>query len=162
MTAKLIKTGNEYLLRHENGKVLAISNGGKEGKKLSLKNCQAIERGYDLDELLKGFIKRTGYNDFDSYSYKLGFQKSLEILSDKKFSEEDIRKALTKGYLMKFNPSDEYQKTLSDFIQSLQQTEWDVIVEMEEIHQLKKRAGSIINMGKPKLDAGGCLILKRK
>jgi hypothetical protein len=32
---------------------------------------------------------------------------------------------------------------------------------MKEILQLKKRAGGFTNMGKPKLDADGCLILKK-
>jgi len=169
MKAKLIKEGSfGYKIKFHNDNDMAACALGL----LSLKNCQAIERGYDLDELVKGFIERTGYHDFDSYSYKLGFQKALELMGDKKFSEEDIRKALTKGYLMKFNPSDEYQKTLSDFIQSLQQTEWDVIVEMICPHPMDTyRCGlqygcdgdgcNHLNQV-PLLDADGCLILKRK
>ena len=41
-------------------------------------------------------------------------------------------------------------------------TEWDVEIVMEDIIHLKNRRGGLANMGKPKLDADECLILKRK
>ena len=49
------------------------------------------------------------------------------------------------------------EKEYEDFLS------WDMNVEvvMEHIIQLKKRAGGLTNMGKPKLDSDGCLILKR-
>jgi hypothetical protein len=49
------------------------------------------------------------------------------------------------------------EKEYEDFLS------WDMNVEvvMEDIIQLKKRAGGLTNMGKPKLDSDGCLILKR-
>jgi hypothetical protein len=55
-----------------------------------------------------------------------------------------------------------YQEMSKRIYQSLQQpTEIEVEIEMEDIIQLKKRAGGLTNMGKPKLDNNGCLILKR-
>ena len=42
-----------------------------------------------------------------------------------------------------------------------QPSEIEVEIEMEVAFQLKKRVGGITNMGKPLLDADGCLILKR-
>jgi hypothetical protein len=42
MKAKLIKTGNDYLLRDMNGEVLAITNGTTEGRKLSKQNCNLL------------------------------------------------------------------------------------------------------------------------
>jgi hypothetical protein len=42
MKAKLIKTGNDYLIRNMNGEVLAITNGTTEGRKLSKQNCDEI------------------------------------------------------------------------------------------------------------------------
>ena len=127
---------------------------------ISLKNCQAIERGYDLDELVKGFIERTGYNDFDSYSYKLGFQKALELLGDKKFSEEDIRKVV--NYM--FEQIVVFGNKVSALdvdrcIQSLQQNEWDVEIVMEDSIGIGDKYTPDT---KPKLDENGCLILKRK
>ena len=63
-------------------------------KKLSLKNCQAIENGYDLDELARNYVDEQP-NDFlyttDEYwnaqvDFKKGFQKAMELM-DKKYSE---------------------------------------------------------------------------
>lgn len=42
MKGKLIKTGNDYLLRDTNGEVLAITNGTIEGRKLTKQNCDEI------------------------------------------------------------------------------------------------------------------------
>jgi hypothetical protein len=42
-----------------------------------------------------------------------------------------------------------------------QPTEIEVEIEMEDVIQLKTRARYITNMGKPKLDAEGCIILKK-
>ncbi len=60
MKAKLIKIndgqpdGGFYIIRDLNGDAI-------EGK-LSLKNCQAIERGYDLDELVNRAFDYMGYH----------------------------------------------------------------------------------------------------
>jgi len=78
MKGKLIKTGNQYLLRSESGDVLGITGGSTDGSKLSLKNCQAIERGYDLDELaiecMKNTINQETGGDNHKLSLMLGFQ----------------------------------------------------------------------------------------
>jgi hypothetical protein len=65
--------------------------------KLSLKNCQAIENGYDLDELVlkKDLVKHFGMMVISTLIE--GFQKALEILGDKKFSGDDIRTYLKDG-----------------------------------------------------------------
>jgi len=92
MKAKLIKVGSHYDLYHriaEEDLIIGFaSTDNTFEKKLSFKNCQAIEQQFPTERM------------------------------------------------------------------------WDVEVEMEDTFQLKKRAGGITNMGKPKLDAGGCLILK--
>ena len=134
---------------------------------LSLKNCQVIEHGYDLDELAKSeAIKISETEVIDEKLkriYKRGFQKALEILGDKKFSEEDMRKAYTTGWnsCNNFTGYDENQEfiELPDCIQSLQQTEWDVEIEMETPGATYGHSGW---HKEPKLDAEGCLILKRK
>jgi hypothetical protein len=152
--------------------------------KLSLKNCQAIELGYDLDEEVSNIVKTIVPDDRGTDIWygtsmavgKLCFQKALEILGDKKFSEEDVIKAIEiarKGSMQEQHngygrptesrfvldnlPSDE-------IIQSLQQTEWDVEIEMEDIFvhspSLSPNQKSQWEK-KPKLDEDGCLILKR-
>ena len=107
--------------------------------KLSLKNCQAIEVGYDLDELAK---KEILYNDQKREWWKQGAKYILEILGDKKFSEEDIDKAFNTGVEMLDSPR-RYNDVLEELKKSLQQTEWEVTFNPDE------------------KDADGCLILKR-
>ena len=127
MEGKLIKLGEDDYILHVNNKPFAY-------KKLSLKNCQAVEKGYDLDELAKVNYDYDPYiAEYLEHEFKKGFQKALEILGDKRFSEKDIRKAILLS--MKFN--------YNVVIQSLEQTEWDVSFNPDE------------------KDSEGCLILKR-
>jgi hypothetical protein len=170
MEAKLIKTGNEYLLKDLKGEVLAITSGSKEGRMLSLKNCQAIERGYDLDELAKKFRDETIMNSSfisDETSFKEGFQKALEVNADKRFTLEDMMNCWNTA--LKFQ---DHKETLGEHIQSLKQTEWNVEVEMICPHPMDTYRcglqygcdGDGCNHPEqvPYLDPDGCLILKRK
>jgi len=141
---------------------------------LSHKNCQAIELGYDLNELVFDYEKENEeYIQVDErqrQSFKEGFQKALEILGDKKFSEEDVLKVVThvlnelvlvdgfdKQYLF---PESIYQETTAK-CKSLQQTEWDCIIEMDTDCTGEFKY-FLLYEGKPKLDAENCIILKRK
>ena len=121
---------------------------------LSIKNCEAIANGYDLDELAEELTEH--FNTFDTVKsdiqvgFKAGFLKALEIFGDKKFSEDDLRLAMHFG---KFGETNN-QTTTIGFIKSLQQTEWDVEIEMtKDWYDGFKPT--------PKLDKDGCLILKR-
>lgn len=154
MNAKLIKLENgEYdLLVDTNLKSL-------KGTKLSLKNCQAIERGYDLDELASEYSegKSTAevFKIAHESDFKAGFQKALELMGDKKFSEDDVISMIEK--------SRETGLTAEYLILTKQQTEWDVIVEMECCGNYSPPCNINCEYGpKPKLDAEGCLILKLK
>ena len=182
----LKKVADSYVLHRIKDSILTIEGdsqytiGGIDPfYKLSLKNCQAIENGYDLDELAEkhynGHIKR-GHTEEDSLQRKIdftiGFVSALEILGDKKFSEKDLRTAYGVGYLMKINPSDEYHETLNGLVQLLQQTEWDVEIEMICPHPMDTYRcglqygcdGDGCNHPEqvPYLDQEGNLILKRK
>ena len=175
MKAKLTKLENgEYdLLVDTNVKNLA-------GTKLSLTNCQAIERGYDLDELATAYFMQEWAwikSSTEPYSnetvdqvkkdFVSGFQKALELMGDKNFSEDDVISMIEK--------SRETGLTAEYLILTKQQTEWDVEIEMETI-----ASGSITVVDhsknpfevvsetslpskekRTKLDADGCLILKR-
>ena len=126
-------------------------------KKLSLKNCEAIENGYDLDELAYEYDLDAIENVYGQVkAFKAGFQKALEILGDKKFSEEDVKNV----YLNSFK-----HEWFGDCIKSLQQTEWDVEIEMEKEVGTKLhddgREFFWTDGTKPKLDSDGCLILRR-
>jgi len=154
MKAKLVKTVTDnYILVdptkefYGEGYVLGTTV-VSDAPRLSLKNCEAIERGYDLDELFNKVDESIDFSEFDFTSFRLGFQKALEILGDKKFSEEDVISMIEK--------SRETGLTAEYLILNNQQTEWDVEVEMW-FHGTRHKKGEWI----PKLDADGCLILKR-
>ena len=74
--------------------------------------------------------------------FKLGAKAILEIIGDKKYSEEDIEKAFDAGWIQRQNEEGSHYEALDNFIQSLHPKEWEVEI-LEE------------------LDKDGCLILKR-
>jgi hypothetical protein len=162
MKAKLIKTHNKWWqLWDSHGKCLANTiNESGFSHKLSLKNCQAIERGYDLDELADELASK--HNDRFTLAL-FALRRGMELMGDKKFSEDDVKKIIHWSTL-----DEDVRLSEEEFIQSLQQTEWEVEIEMEVIPDFNSRSdqdGSIFTSNKkevPKLDADSCLILKRK
>lgn len=175
MKAKLIKREDGYelltqgFLKGSTNHELIDSLNVEEGNiryKLSIKNCQAIERGYDLDELAYSNVPNgtyeTSYIDLGLDIYKEGFQKAIELMGDKKFSEDELRQSMWDLGDALFNncqngiEEEEPQKYIDIIIQSLQQTEWDVEVEM-----VKEHIGSGCYKKYPKSDDEGCLILKK-
>jgi hypothetical protein len=197
MKAKLVKRSNGRFDLYKIEDVdqlntIASSFDNPKGK-LSLKNCQAIEHGYDLDELAEEWVfeknshKWSNNDDTagDNYaSFKEGFQKALKLMGDKKFSEGDIKKVveISRQGSLQENHNGYGVSTgsifvldnlsVNEIIQSLRQTEWDVeIVTKRVIDKTKiigavkgvKGSGNKITTYKqiPKLDADGCLILKR-
>ena len=206
----LRKVADSYVLHRVKDGVLTIEgdsqytiDGIEPFYKLAISNCQEIERGYDLDELSKEkypYKKTEMFSCFEldckQEGFIEGFQKALEILGDNRFSEEDMLRAYNQGgndgaqfeSMMDYDSEDNdetlefSEKAEKEFIQSLQQTEWDVEIEMGNTpiwensdvqgHVVCKKCGEwnesqIIPynckcVSKPKLDANGCLILKRK
>jgi starvation-inducible outer membrane lipoprotein len=185
--------GEAYIYRLvdlEKDEVLATTD-EKDKIKLSIKSCQEIESGYDFDNFTSEGLIYTANESFlkpEKFSEKeigllhgfidgaeFGFQKALEILGDKKFSEEDVKKAIlntlemTPYQVEQFRKDNSYHIS-SNIIQSLQKNEWDVEVEMED--SFKKTNEKYIDdicwgsyyehSKKPKLDSNGCLILKKK
>lgn len=159
MEGKLIKRGEGDYRLFVNDTPYAQS---KESpyRKLSLKNCQAIENGYDLDEMADTYaiqMNLEGHNitkEQDQY-FKDGFRYALEILGDKKFSEEDVISMIRK--------SRETGLTAEYLILAFQQTEWDVEIEMEQyVKYVPKSLETVYPTGgvRPVLDAEDCLILK--
>ena len=159
------------LIKVENGYVLMVNNimYATDNDKLSLKNCQAIANGYDLDALAREACDITDPLRLDSQKYKQdpyfkigfnkGFQKALEILGGKKFSEKDMRRALSAGLSIGYGRQFEIenkQVEIDSYIKSLQQTEWDVEIEMDIC------GDKVYAVPEPALDENGCLILKRK
>ena len=141
---------------------------------LSTENCQAIANGYDLDTLVDEEFQKFDQDIRIVYRRQLQeslanmFQKALEIFGDREFSEEDMRKAVYEG--VKIGRGTPFIVSATDeYLKSLQQTEWDVTVDMEETsRQLSPGAICIEDSdylavtGTPKLDSKRKLILKRK
>lgn len=94
-----------------------------------------------------------------------GAKAILEILDDKKFSEEDVKLAIEYGIqsvLQAVPGVTSTQSVLDNYTQSLQQTEWDVVVGMECCGNYTPPCNINCEYGpKPKLDAEGNLILKK-
>jgi hypothetical protein len=180
MKGKLIKEiDNSFVLLMQNTNdlsgILASTNETNDEYtigKLSLKNCQVIERGYDLDELADEFAKtKSSHSTFQNThkrDFMEGFQKALELMGDKKFSEDDV--ILISEYVrVGLQITTIKTKKLVDEYLLLQQTEWDV-----EVCTLNDCYGDYnlcysrhfdckicTDTGIPKLDENGCLILKR-
>ena len=147
MKSKLIKDHDDYHLVNDKQFVIGTTDESilscTDKYKLSLKNCQAIERGYDLDELAKEkypYEKTEMFSCFELDCKQEGFIEGaktiLEILGDKKFSEKDVKLAINLAW-------DDDNLSTTDIIQSLQQTEWDVEVEMEKVIDETKIVGAV-------------------
>ena len=169
METTLVKVDDIYRLINDNNSIIGTTD--LEYQKafsdvcflLSTKNCQAINNGYDLDELVKERFGEAFWHDGDKY-FKEGFTKALELLGDKKFSEDDIYRALEEG--------ERQDRTgLYDIIRPTEQTEWDVEIELICPHPSDTYVcgmqygcdGDGCNHPEqiPYLDSDGCLILKR-
>ena len=177
MKAKLIKTDDGYnlvtqgFLKASTEINLINQMNIEEGNiryYLSKQNCNSLFGVVDVEKLksdyvatqLKGldkvdYEKYLSFAESDSKIFEEGFNKAMEL---NRFTLDDIRKAYYVGYEDGKSGATFFQQ----LIQSLQQpTEIEVMIVMEEILQLKKRAGGFTNMGKPKLDSDGQLILKK-
>ena len=176
MEGKLIKKEDGYVLGVQNnlGTKLIATNSQEQQKildklgviceyKLSLKNCQSIERGYDLDELAKDCEITPTYAH--EQGFITGFQKALELLGDKKFNEKLLVDFV---YFLNDRHFNNYTVATDEvdlYLESLQQTEWDVEIEMEQyVKYVPKSLETVYPTGgvRPKLDKDRCLILKRK
>jgi hypothetical protein len=171
---ELVRREDHWALYNEDGHKIASTLDGCNSK-LSIKNCEEIFNGYDLDKLAAKRI-----NDFDIVDKAIEFSnansenngaylayiagaiemaKALSILSDEKFSELDMRIAYDAGCN---NIDADDNIDFQDTINSLQQTEFDVEIQMEYKQQLANGyKNQYENVVVPKLDAEGNLILKR-
>ena len=159
----------------DNGWVLLVDNimYATDNDKLSIKNCQAIERGYDLDDLAEEWIDKNGEkwsnnsNEVgDNYgSFKAGFQKALELMGDGIFTLDDIHTVFIMG-------REGMEDKMNRYVTRIHEpTEWDVEVEMICPHPSDTyRCGIQYGCDEdgcnhpnqiPLLDENGCLILKR-
>ena len=93
-------------------------------------------------------------------AYKKGFQEALEVNADKRFTLKEMVDCWNRALELQT-----HKETLGEYIKSLQQTEWDVIVVMEGplVYPANlPKEGEERPDYRPKLDENGCIILKRK
>ena len=117
------------------------------------KTCQAIERGFDLESKISEYLEK---NHIEASTRRVQVIKGLilELLGDKKFSEENLDKAFELGWYIE--REDCKEKYLA-YKQSLQKSGWEV----EFVMEAKEPAGENVWM-EPKRDEKGRVILKRK
>jgi hypothetical protein len=178
MEAKLRKDKDHYRLFVEDKQIGSTGTrvSSKEMYQLSFENCDEIFGVVDVEKLAEKACPDVISSAHSAF--KAGFQKALEILGNKKFSEEDVGNAIEMCIKLMNDKGSEFREHKQTVIQSLQQTEWEVeIVGSGTVYKTvldccanyhpkfgcsKKDGCSCINNELPKLDADGCLILKRK
>lgn len=187
MNAELVKRQDRWDLYGEDGSKIA-SSAPNPFNKLSIKNCEAIANGYDLNELShEEYLLHENNQELYGHSIELklaykagvydGLKRMLTVLGDKKFSESDMINAYIEGTndgaqfesMMDYDHSDNSEaqnfseQAEQDFRKLLQQTEFDVEIVMEcgEVKQCECGSNKNCLNQQPKLDADGCLILRR-
>lgn len=186
MFGKLLKTekGNYVLIddtkgTYDKGFLIGTSR-DSDVNKLSIKNCEAIANGYDLDELAMGYDLYEKINFVGQMrAYKVGFQKALEVINEARTHKDpQLIDSMSLRYRHDFGLiTDESQK---DGIRTIMHqlweevvglgfydgpTQWDVEVEMEPYYDGEFIEDFKTHVVEPKfrpvLDADGYLILKR-
>lgn len=166
MKGTLVKREDRYDLYNESDGSKIASTAPNPQSRLSIINCESIEKGYSIEEIDALFKKvpHTVQNEEDYWKCRAGFitgfQTAMEILGDKKFSENEANKIWKAGqeYWKTSGESITFEELIERRNELLQQTEWDCIVEMEGFVDEE----GIYCGERPKLDVENCLILKRK
>jgi hypothetical protein len=146
--------------------------------KLNLENCKTVARGYDLDEdaleeMAEDMLRSKDWDNDITLPFNggyikgviEGFKKAVELMGDKKFTEDDLDNAFECGYEM-FDSTGKYNDILVEFKKSLQQTEWDVEIvtrskNIDELRESKEGFLNNNNMRVPVLNSMGEIQLKR-
>jgi len=113
---------------------------------------------FDVDKL---FQEDSFDVDVEGHSalttYAAGFQKAQELLSDRKFTKDDLINVFILGGKHKVQNPDKFIDKCEEIIQSLSQKSWDVELEMEDKIALD---GHTIIGKEPKLTNGKVTITK--
>jgi hypothetical protein len=181
MKATLIKRENHYDLFEGTRFISTTECEDGTVNKLSKQNCDEIFGVVDVEKLAKEEAEKlhdkSNHEDWDVYNclvyedtemIKIGFNKAMELNKDKQFTLEDLEN-FRKFQIQEQNFS---KSCLNVWLQSLQQpTEIEVEIEMEVADLAFYENGERYPIEadlperfkyKSKLDADGCLILKKK
>ncbi len=157
MKGKLNKVDNGYVLLVDNI-MYATDN-----DKLSKSNCDELFGVVDVEKLADYHFSMVGNEGISSIqSFKIGFNKAMELNKDKVFNLSDMKRAFNCGRDLESIDRFEEWRTFTHFIDSLQPTEIEVEIETET------KVYEFISNGEfesfeviPKLDSNRCLILKK-
>lgn len=171
MEGKLIKEifGGQvcYTLFKDGEKTPYAKDGKGHGYMLlSVKNCEEIENGYYIEDLVDEKFKPSdksiyGFNNWDFFlfeaGFKKGFQKALEILGDKKFNYDHLDKMFTCGKLYQDSKNEAY--CFDNVLSKFEKNEWDVEIVTKPYTEVSE-GFNLAPKREPKLDENNCLILK--
>ena len=186
MKAKLIKVNDYYYLResYKTGiggavceRTLGTTNSQGELGKLSKQNCDELFRVTDVEKLAEEEIPNDGFADtaLMQKGFIKGFNKAMELMKDKQFTEEDMRTAMTYGVVQEGTGFEDIHSVDDLFNLILRKVSQPAEIEVEivmELHPVNHASGleltgnefmdfAILENYKPKLDSTGCLILKK-
>jgi hypothetical protein len=193
---------NHFYLKNENGDtigttkfpfppemIILAKSKNIELSRLCHENCEAIEKGYDLKEIVNTHLKEWEYEQLLGSgsatlahdNFVMGFQKAIELMGDKRFNSSDMIFAFIAGTNAgaEFESMCDYdnednseayhlaEEAEKEFSESLKlKTEWDVYIETEpmNIDEIREQGKGFLNtnINKSKLDLNGCLILRVK
>jgi len=154
MEIKLIKTEVNYLLKNEEGVIIASTSIKKSISSLSKQNCDELFGVVDVEKLADKYFSDKPENVSERIGFKVGFIAAMALNKDKVFTEDDVNLAFVLG-------KNKDESRINKLINSkIQPTEIEVEIEMDtdctgEFKYL------LLDNGKPKLDSEGCLILKK-
>jgi hypothetical protein len=154
----------DYFLvaRTENSEslVACLNPDGYFEQKLSKQNCDEIFSGVDVEKLAEEMGKQFyngGNYDFEN-GVRKGFNKAMELNKDKVFTLSDMKRAFNCGRDLESINRFEDWRTFTKFIDSLQPTEIEVEIEMEDKIALD---GHTVIGREPKLQDYEFLILRK-
>jgi hypothetical protein len=170
---ELVKRQDRYDLYGLDGSKIASSSPNPFGK-ISKENCNEIFGVVDVEKIIEQTKKTLEDSRISSYdSFKIGFNKAMELNKDKLFTVEDIKEAFNAGWAQRHNEEGSHYENMKTLIQSLQQPneiEVEIVMETKQklINGYRNQPDNVIGfiaeyetLVVPKLDAEGNLILKR-
>jgi hypothetical protein len=166
MKAKLIRRDNgEFYLIDENNKITSHHH-------LSKQNCDEIFGVVDVEKYVDEYVAEWEYTE--RIGFRDGFNKAIDLNKDKHFTLGDMKRAFNCGRDSESIDRFEDWRIFTHFIDSLEPTEIEVEIEMENYGYCEgcrkagiwhcahaDTCGNAETRKRPKLDLSECLILKK-
>ena len=166
MKSKLIKTEVNYLLKNEEGVIIASTSIKKGISSLSKQNCDEIFGVVEVEKLAIDIWKDLGvFTENDKHlwfgGFRNGFNKAMELNKDKLFTLEEVHKLLRLIHILPNFELEQFEDEnnvlqIDTFISHHIQQPTEIDVEIES--KIAIDGHTILGY---ELDSEGCLILKR-